>query len=69
MMEPLQKILADVHVGQPESYHGQLREILANPVIFGTDLTQTVLAERIEGFFVRMLEGAGAVRKVLEQET
>ena len=68
MMEPLQKILADVHVGQPESYHGQLREILANPVIFGTDLTQTVLAERIEGFFVRMLEGAGAVRKVLEQE-
>ncbi|MBQ7915592.1 MAG: mannitol dehydrogenase family protein, partial [Firmicutes bacterium] len=57
MLAPLQEILAGVKAGDPASYNGQLKAILCNPVIFGTDLTKTVLAEKVEGFFVRMLEG------------
>ena len=49
----------------PQTYCGQLRTILANPSIFGSDLTATPLADRIEKLFVEMLSGAGAVRRVL----
>ncbi|MBQ7063664.1 MAG: mannitol dehydrogenase family protein [Firmicutes bacterium] len=68
MLEPLQQALAGVRAGQPETYCGQLQSILSNRVIFGSDLTESPLAARIEGFFVRMLAGAGAVRRTLEEE-
>ena len=67
LKETLQSALADVKVGKPESYNGQLREILANAGIFGSDLTKTPLAEKIENYFVSELEGKGAVRKTLHE--
>ncbi len=68
MMEVLQEQLKGIVAGDPSSYKGQLVPILKNTVIFETDLTTTSLAAKIEGFFVRMLEGKGAVRKVLDAE-
>ncbi len=67
LKEELQSQLAGITVGKPESYHGQLRPILANASIFGLDLTQTPLAERIEGYFVSELAGPGAVRRTLKE--
>ena len=49
----------------PSSYKGQLREILANASIFGTDLTKTVLADKVEAYFLKLLAGPGSVRKTL----
>ena len=46
---------------------GQLREILANKVIFGSDLCEIGLAERIEQMFVQELAGPGAVRATLRK--
>ena len=46
---------------------GQLREILANPSIFGSDLCAAGLADRIEQMFVEELAGAGAVRATLHK--
>src|SRR5699024_8609956 len=67
LKEDLQAKLAGIEVGKPETYQGQLKAILANASIFGTDLTQTVLADKIEAYFVAELAGVGAVRKTLHE--
>lgn len=67
LKEDLQAKLAGIEVGKPDTYHGQLKAILANASIFGTDLTQTVLADKIEAYFVAELAGPGAVRKTLHE--
>jgi len=68
LKDELQAALKDIVWNDPTSYRGQLRPILANASIFGSDLTQTVLADRIESVFVRLLAGPGAVRQVLHTE-
>ena len=68
LKDELQAKLAGIVWNEPGSYKGQLRGILSNASIFGVDLTTTPLAEKIEGYFVRLLEGEGAVRKVLQEE-
>ena len=65
LKEDLQARLAGIEAGKPETYQGQLKSILSNAVIFGIDLTQTVLADKIEAYFVAELAGPGAVRKTL----
>ena len=62
----LQAKLAGIVWSDPVSYHGQLRDILNQPVLFGADLCALGLSEKIEGMFVRMLAGPGAVRAVLK---
>ena len=47
---------------------GAIREILANATIFGLDLTATPLADRIEGYYRRLLEGPGSARRLLQSE-
>lgn len=67
MKEVLQQKLAGITVGNPASYTGQLREILTNEIIFGTDLVAAGLADRIEAMFVELLAGKGAVRATLQK--
>ena len=67
LKDDLQAALAGIEVGKPETYHGQLKAILANASIFGSDLTKTVLAEKIEDYFVQELAGPGAVRATLQK--
>ena len=67
MKDDLQAKLAGIEVGKPETYKGQLREILANEVIFGSDLVKAGLADRIEQIFVEELAGPGAVRATLKK--
>lgn len=57
MLEQLQALLTK----------GQLRPILSNPVLFGVDLYQAGLGERVETLFQEMLAGKGAVRAVLQK--
>ena len=67
MKEELQRKLAGIEVGKPETYQGQIREILSNEVIFGSDLCKVGLADRIEQMFVEELAGVGAVRATLKK--
>ena len=60
--------LSDVEIGKPESYHGQLRLVLSNENIFGIDLFEAGIGERIEEIFVEMIAGPGACRKTVESE-
>ena len=68
LKDELQERLRGVVWNDHRSYAGQLRPILANASVFGTDLTATPLADRIESYFVRLLDGPGAVRRLLQDE-
>jgi len=67
LKEDLQAKLSGIVWNEPLSYKGQLRQILSNPVIFGSDLTKTDLAGKIEALFVEELAGPGAVRATLRK--
>ncbi len=68
LKDELQAKLKGIVWNDPASYRGELREILANASIFGTDLTQTPLADKVEGYFVKLLGGKGAARALLQAE-
>ncbi|NLY92047.1 MAG: mannitol dehydrogenase family protein [Firmicutes bacterium] len=65
MLPELSAALAGIKVGEPRSYQGQLRPILANPVLFGVDLWAVGLGEKIEGLFLELIAGEDAVRHTL----
>ena len=59
--------LAGIKVGQPETYTGQLKEILSNENIFGIDLYKAGIGEKIEALFLEEIQGVGAVRATLKK--
>lgn len=65
--EELQAKLSGITLGSPDSYTGQLRPILANAAIFGSDLVEAGLAPIIEEMFVSLISGKGAVRETLKK--
>ena len=67
MKEALCAQLADIQVGNPDSFSGQLRPILSNVNIFGVDLYAAGLGEKIEAIFREELAGPGAVRETLKR--
>ena len=67
MKDELQRKLAGIMVGKPETCQNQLREILSNAAVFGSDLTANGLADKIICMFREELEGAGAVRRTLQK--
>lgn len=67
MAEELTKILEGIQVGKPETYHGQLTSILSNVHIFGVDLYQAGIGDKIETMFVEEISGFGRVREVLRR--
>lgn len=67
MLAVLQEKLAGVKLGEPESVKGKLADILSNEAIFGIDLYQAGLGERIEGYAAELLAGPGAVRATLKK--
>lgn len=69
MLEELKEQLKGFRLGEKAEEKEALAEILSNPVLFGTDLVAAGLSGKIEGMFLEMLEGPGAVRKTLHRYT
>ncbi|MCI8660795.1 MAG: mannitol dehydrogenase family protein [Lachnospiraceae bacterium] len=67
MIPELTKTLQGIEVGRPESYTGQLKGILNNANIFGVDLYEAGIGERIEEMFLEEIAGPGAVRATLKK--
>ena len=65
MLPALQADLAGVELGKPDSCRSKLDGILSNAVLFGVDLKQVGLADKIEGYLSELLAGPGAVRNTL----
>ena len=68
MLETLQKQLASVQLGQPETVTSEvLNPILSNKVIFASDLVEVGLAGKICGMLRELIAGPGAVRTTLKK--
>ena len=67
LKDELQAKLAGIEFGKPETVTDQLDGILSNASIFGSDLTKTVLADKIKAYFKAEIAGPGAVRKTLHE--
>ena len=67
LKDELQAKLSGIEFGKPETVTDQLDGILSNASIFGSDLTKTVLADKIKAYFKAEIAGVGAVRKTLHE--
>lgn len=65
MLEELTSKLASVKLGDVSSYTGQLRGILSNANIFGSDLYKAGIGDKIEDMFRALIAHKGAVRETL----
>ncbi|WP_283606385.1 mannitol dehydrogenase family protein [Faecalispora anaeroviscerum] len=67
MREQLQHYLQGIELGNPASYHGQLRPVLENETVFGVNLYQAGLGEKVEDMFKELIAGPHAVRETLKR--
>lgn len=68
MLAELKGYLKDIAVGGlNEDIHGKLKPILSNEVIFGVNLYEAGLGEKIEEMFIELTARKGAVREVLKK--
>lgn len=67
MLAELTAKLSGIAFDDASTYHGELKEILANETIFATDLCKAGLADTIEDMFKELLAGPGAVRSTLHK--
>ncbi|MCL6625320.1 mannitol dehydrogenase family protein [Alicyclobacillus shizuokensis] len=65
MLDTLTTHLQGVELGHPDRYSGQLRAILQNHQLFGVNLYEIRLGERIEQDFLALIAGRHAVRATL----
>ena len=66
MIPELQRQMAAIRLGQPESVGSSLHPILSNENIFGIDLYQAGIGNKIEEMFRKEIAGIGAVRGTLK---
>ena len=67
MIPYMQAQLAGIEFGKPESLTDQLKGVLSNVTLFGTDLCKAGLGEKIETMLREELAGPGAVRATLKK--
>ena len=67
LLTELQAHLATVTLGGEIDAHAILRPILSKQAIFGVDLLEIGLGEKIEHFFEQMIQAPGSVRLVLQE--
>ena len=65
LLQNVQEALQGVVLGDVSSAKGKLRPILSNKGIFGSDLYEVGLGEKIEGYFEELIAGPHAVRNTL----
>ncbi len=67
MLDVLKSYLAGVHLGKQESVGDSLKPILSNERLFGSNLYEVGLGEKIENYFRELISGQGAVRATLQK--
>ena len=65
MNEELQEMLKDIEIGKPETLRDQLKPILSNARIFGSDLYEAGIGELIEDMFRSEISEFGGIRKTI----
>jgi len=68
LLEEVQQYIKKIELGHPDSVGNNLKPILSNQKIFGTDLYEAGLGEIVEDFFKQLISGPGAVRATLHEQ-
>lgn len=66
-LEQLTGYVSDIHYGKPETVADKLKPILSDKDMFGVNLYDVGLGERIEGYFREMIAEPRAVRATLNR--
>ena len=66
-LEELQAIVAPLELGKPEQDYSCLKSLYSRADIFGLDLYEAGLGEKIEGMVKELFAGKGAVRSTLHK--
>lgn len=67
MLTILKPLAEGIKLGDKTEIHDKLKGILSNKGIFGVDLYEAGLGEKVESMFAELIEGTGAVRKTLKK--
>ena len=67
MIPYMKEQLSGIEFNHPESLTGQLKGVLSNETLFGTDLYKAGIGELIEEMVRSEISGPGAVRKTLKE--
>ncbi len=67
MLAQLQTDLSGIRLGDPGSVDNRLDALLDNPNLFGVDLVEAGLADKVTGYFKELIAGPGAVRATLKR--
>lgn len=67
LLDTLKPCVAGIGLGGGALASDCLRPILANKALFGSNLYEVGLGEKIEGYFAEMITGPGAVRRTIEK--
>ncbi len=67
LLTELQGYIKDIRLGDKELAKEVLTPILSNDKIFAVNLYEVGLGEKIEGMFLELIAGIGAVRKTLQK--
>jgi fructuronate reductase len=67
LYQDLYPAVSGIRLGQRGPFHRELRGILSKAAIFGVDLYEAGLGERVEACFEELVAGPGAVRAVLRR--
>jgi fructuronate reductase len=67
MLESVCPLVAGIRLGEERSFHEELSPILSNDRIFGVNLYEAGLGEKVEGYFAELVKGPGAVRATLHK--
>ena len=64
--DPMTPVLTKIVEPIKESmkYNGELKEILSNTTIFGTDISKLELGKKVEEYFISMLEKDGVKKTI-----
>lgn len=66
LLDELRPCMEGICLGEQTEVERKIRPILKNKAIFGVDLYETGMAETVCGYLQKMIEGPGAVRRVLK---
>lgn len=67
LLDTLKQYLVKIQLGQSNDIHLALKPILENQSIFGNNLYEIGLGEKVENYFTEMIGSQGAVRKTLHE--
>ena len=67
MLKSLTNIMGNIKLSETKNVHEYLPLILSNESIFGVNLYEVGLGEKIEAYFVELINGKGAVRFTLKK--